>query len=114
MYNVGGLTVFGGTYPARIWAAYTKAALGDAPAVPFPLPDPRKIPPGKLITSPQLQKDSGYVYKPPSVTSPTTAKPGASTTAPTTAKTVPGTPTPTTRAPPVTAPGTPTPTTVKP
>ena len=65
MYNVGGLTVFGGTYPARIWAAYTKAALGNAPAIPFPLPDPRKIPPGKLITSPSLQKDSGYVYKPP-------------------------------------------------
>ena len=110
MYNVGGMTVFGGTYPARIWAAYTKAALGNAPAIPFPLPDPRKIPPGKLITSPQLQKDSGYVYKPPTVTSPTTAKPGASTTTgpTTTAHTVPGAPTPTTRAPPVTAPGPPT------
>ncbi len=36
MYNVGGLTVFGGTYPARIWAAYTKAALGDAPGDPLP------------------------------------------------------------------------------
>ncbi len=109
MYSVGGLTVFGGTYPARIWAAYTKAALTNVPDVDFPLPDPKKIPPGKLISSPQLLKDSGYVYKPPPPT-PTTAKgattttvPGATTT-PTTAKTVPGAPTTTpTRAPPVSA-----------
>jgi membrane peptidoglycan carboxypeptidase len=109
MYNVGGLTVFGGTYPARIWAAYTKAALGDAPAVPLPSPDPGRIPPGKLITSPSLQKDSGYVYRPPTATTtPRTAKGNGSTT------TAPSSPTPTTRAPPATtAPITP-PTTLKP
>jgi membrane peptidoglycan carboxypeptidase len=104
MYNVGGITVFGGTYPARIWAAYTKAALGDAPAVPFPLPDPRKIPGGKLISSPGLLKDSPFA-RPPATTT-TTAKGAKPTT--TTGPTVPGAPT--TRAPPVTA----SPPTVKP
>jgi penicillin-binding protein 1A len=37
MYNVGGITVFGGTYPARIWHDYMSAAL-DGPPVGFPPP----------------------------------------------------------------------------
>ncbi|MEN3315225.1 MAG: hypothetical protein V7605_1459 [Acidimicrobiaceae bacterium] len=40
MRNVGGITVFGGTYPARIWHEYMAAALGDGAAVPFPDPGP--------------------------------------------------------------------------
>ena len=94
MYNVGGLTVFGGTYPARIWAAYTKAALGNAPRSPSRRPIPGASPPGKLITSPSLQKDSGYVYRPPTATTtPRTSKSTPSTT------TATSSPTPTTRPP---------------
>ncbi len=40
MRNVGGITVYGGTYPARIWHEFMAAALGDGPAVGFPAPDP--------------------------------------------------------------------------
>lgn len=36
MRDVGGIEVFGGTYPARMWQAFTAAALADAPAIPFP------------------------------------------------------------------------------
>jgi penicillin-binding protein 1A len=54
------ISVFGGTYPASIWHAYTAAALSGAPAIDFPAPDPRKIPPGKLITSNQLRLDSPF------------------------------------------------------
>jgi len=43
MRNVGGITVFGGTYPARIWHEFTAAALGDGPAVAFPEPVPSGI-----------------------------------------------------------------------
>jgi len=40
MRNVGGITVYGGTYPARIWHEFMAAALGGGPAVGFPPPDP--------------------------------------------------------------------------
>jgi len=40
MRRVGGITVYGGTYPARIWHEYMAAALGDGPAVGFPEPEP--------------------------------------------------------------------------
>jgi membrane peptidoglycan carboxypeptidase len=37
--NVGGLnTFFGGSYPAKIWAAFMKAALKGQPVIPFPPP----------------------------------------------------------------------------
>ena len=57
MVNVGGITVFGGTYPARVWHAYSEAALQGQPAIVFPAPDSTKIPPPKFITSPGLQRD---------------------------------------------------------
>jgi penicillin-binding protein 1A len=57
MYDVGGITVFGGTYPTRVWNAYTEAGLKGQPAIAFPTPDPTKIPPPKFITSPGLQRD---------------------------------------------------------
>jgi membrane peptidoglycan carboxypeptidase len=99
MYNVGGITVFGGTYPARIWAAYTKAALANDPPVPFPLPDPRRIPGGKFITSLQLQKDSPFSAKFPGSTTTTSIK--GKTTTTDAGHSPPDTSTPTTRAPPV-------------
>ena len=45
------IEVSGGTYPARIWAAYTEAAVSDSP--PFPLFDPSAIPaPTTTTTTP--------------------------------------------------------------
>lgn len=41
MKNVGGRNVTGGSYPARIWGAYTAAVLSDAPSVDFPMPNTR-------------------------------------------------------------------------
>jgi penicillin-binding protein 1A len=49
MYNVGGITVFGGTYPARIWHDYMAAAL-EGPPVGFPPSDPP--PPGQYRAAP--------------------------------------------------------------
>jgi penicillin-binding protein 1A len=40
MRSVGGIRVFGGTYPAQIWHGYMAAALAATPAVGFPAPDP--------------------------------------------------------------------------
>jgi penicillin-binding protein 1A len=39
MRNVGGIRVFGGTYPAQIWHAYMTAALAGQPVAGFPAPD---------------------------------------------------------------------------
>ncbi len=39
MRSVGGIRVFGGTYPARIWNRFMSAALQDLPAEIFPKPD---------------------------------------------------------------------------
>ena len=97
MTNVGGITVFGGTYPARIWRTYTSAALKDQPSIDFPLPDPSKIPSGKLITSTQLRRDSPFDSLAPSSTVPT-----ATTGPPTTVPPPTSVPTATTKPPPPT------------
>jgi penicillin-binding protein 1A len=101
MTNVGGITVFGGTYPARIWHNYTQAALAGQPAIDFPGPDNSKIPGYRFITSPSLQRDSGFSGPPttffftPRRPTPTTTAPGQTgSTAPTT-KAPPTTPPPT-------------------
>ena len=39
MRNVGGIKVFGGTYPARVWHAYSAAVLENEPVMQFPQPD---------------------------------------------------------------------------
>jgi penicillin-binding protein 1A len=44
MTSVGGISVFGATYPADIWAAYMKAALRGVPVVNLTPPDPRLWP----------------------------------------------------------------------
>jgi len=91
MTDVGGITVFGGTYPARIWHTYTAAALADQPAIDFPAPDSGKIPYGRLITSSQLSRDSLFdsscCYSAPTprtrtTTGPPTTVPPPATTAP--------------------------------
>ena len=39
MHNVGGVRVFGGTYPAMIWQKFMTSMLTDQPIVPFAKPD---------------------------------------------------------------------------
>ena len=66
MFNVGGIAVYGGTYPARIWHDYMAAALAGVGPIDFPTPDYTKIPAGKYLYSPALAQDSvyGYSYSP--------------------------------------------------
>ncbi|HEX2274937.1 MAG TPA: transglycosylase domain-containing protein [Acidimicrobiales bacterium] len=51
MKSVGGITVFGGTYPARIWNAFMGPALANVPPVGFPPPD-APPPPGQFRGAP--------------------------------------------------------------
>ena len=52
MSDVGGIPVYGGTYPARTWHDFTEAVLAGQAALPFP--PPPALPPGTFITSPGL------------------------------------------------------------
>jgi penicillin-binding protein 1A len=49
MYNVGGVRVQGGSYPARIWGTFMADALKGEPSIDFPLPNSSLIPAGKFI-----------------------------------------------------------------
>ena len=49
MTSVGGRTVFGATYPAEIWAAYMKAALGNAPPTDFVAPNEKLWPKSERV-----------------------------------------------------------------
>ena len=50
MSDVGGIQVFGGTYPARIWQAFMAAELANQPAVPLPPAGPVCDRPGAPIS----------------------------------------------------------------
>ena len=50
MTDVGGIQVFGGTYPARIWQAFMAADLAGQPALPLPPAGPVCARPGAPIT----------------------------------------------------------------
>jgi len=50
MSNVGGITVFGGTYPARIWHQFMSTELDGAPVLPFAPPGPVCDRPGVFLT----------------------------------------------------------------
>ena len=58
MLNVGGITVQGGTYPARIWSAYMTAALAPLPSASFPSPDPDLIASGHYLDTHKISPDS--------------------------------------------------------
>jgi penicillin-binding protein 1A len=104
MRNVGGIRVFGGTYPARIWGAYMAQALDGLPVETFTEPDPSQIPAGKFIkdryssvrhlptttTSSSTSVLPGTTVPPTSVPAPTTTTTEAATTTtrPTTTTTV--------------------------
>ena len=80
MYDVGGIPVYGGTYPARIWHAYMSQALAGAPVLGFPLVNPSWILPSKFI----VPIDSPGAISAPTTTTTTTA-PVVTTTTSTTA-----------------------------
>jgi membrane peptidoglycan carboxypeptidase len=73
MTRVGGISVFGGTYPARVWKKYMDAELTGLPNLPFAPPDQKLWPPGKFID------ERGRGVGPPPTTT-TTADPNATTT----------------------------------
>jgi len=50
MNDVGGIQVFGGTYPARIWQAYMNSELAGQPAPPLPPAGPDCARPGAPMT----------------------------------------------------------------
>ncbi|MBV8960363.1 MAG: PBP1A family penicillin-binding protein [Actinobacteria bacterium] len=90
MFNVGGITVQGGTYPARIWSAYMTQALEPLPSVSFPAPDPDQIDSGHYLDTSKISHDSTTSS---SVPSPSSTVPPSSTSS-----TLPG-PTSTVRGP---------------
>jgi penicillin-binding protein 1A len=51
MTNVGGISVAGGTYPARIWNAFMAGALQSVAPAPFTGADPASVPPGVVLVS---------------------------------------------------------------
>ena len=69
MFDVGGIPVYGGTYPARIWHAFMTQALAGTPVLQFPVPNAALIPPGHFI----VPIDSpGAITTPPTSTTTTT------------------------------------------
>jgi 1A family penicillin-binding protein len=55
MRDVGGITVFGGTYPARIWEEYMAAALAGVAPVDFPAPE-NPVGGSRFVTVPGEQR----------------------------------------------------------
>ena len=49
MRDVGGIRVFGGSYPARIWKAYMEKALAGTPSVDFVAPDEKAFAKGECL-----------------------------------------------------------------
>src|SRR5258708_35093812 len=49
MTNVDGISVVGGSFPARIWKAFMEDALAGQPALDFPEPDPGQVPAGQFL-----------------------------------------------------------------
>jgi membrane peptidoglycan carboxypeptidase len=74
MTSVGGISVFGATYPADIWAAFMKAALRDVPVVDFTPPDEKLWPdPGQIDEYGRtVTHYRHYDYTPPPDTTPAT------------------------------------------
>ncbi len=104
MTNVGGISVWGASYPAEIWASYMKAALANAPVKEFVEPNEELWPRSAYIDDEGRDKDDYYSdYTPSQDSSTTTTAPLA--VPPETVTTVPPIVAPTT-APPDTVPRT--------
>jgi penicillin-binding protein 1A len=61
MYDVGGVSVFGGTYPARIFHDFMSSTLSGQPVEDFMAPDPSQIGPGRFLVA---QDSPGAITSP--------------------------------------------------
>ncbi len=96
MFDVGGIPVYGGTYPAEIWHAYMSQALAGQPALTFPQPNLALIPQGRFI----VPIDSpGSIVVPPTSSTTTTTGPNAGSGSPSTSSSTTIAPTTTSTAP---------------
>jgi membrane peptidoglycan carboxypeptidase len=102
MTNVGGISVFGASYPADIWRDFMKSALAKAPAVAFKAPNEKLWPRAQYIDEQNGRGTTSY-YSNYSNSSSTTTTPAIAP--PASVTTVPPIVAPTT-APPVTVPHT--------
>ncbi|MDQ4098038.1 MAG: transglycosylase domain-containing protein [Actinomycetota bacterium] len=55
MSNVGGIRVYGGTYPAMVWGAFMRAVEADKTPTRFPAPDPLTTRASKMLLLPGEQ-----------------------------------------------------------
>jgi penicillin-binding protein 1A len=84
MRDVGGIRVFGGTYPAAIWHQFMGGALQGLPPLSFPAPNPDQIPaPGPLTVAPPVRVRPTTSLSSPPPSRPTSTLPAPTTTAPT-------------------------------
>jgi membrane peptidoglycan carboxypeptidase len=104
MTNVGGISVFGATYPADIWKAYMEAAHENLPVVDFIEPDEDQWPSPGRIDEYGRKQGSYYRSSSSSDTTPTTVATVAPASVPPTS--APPIVSPTTSPPPVTKPPT--------
>jgi len=75
MRNVGGIAVTGGSYPARIWAAFMSGAHKDLPVMQFTPPDEKQWPAAQKID--EFGRSSGRPLLPRAhTTGPSTATTG--------------------------------------
>lgn len=100
MNNVGGINVFGGTFPALLWRNFMVQAMAGQPVLGFAAPGSTR--PGKFLQPPKgTETFGGSGSRPSAGTGPAPTRPpvtrGAPVSTPTTAA-----PPPTTEAPPVT------------
>jgi len=81
MTNVGGISVFGATYPAHIWAAFMKAALAKVPPTDFVPPNEQLWPRAEQIDE-QGRGFHSYFYDTPTTTVPVATAPVTTPKAP--------------------------------
>lgn len=65
MRNVGGRTVFGGTYPAQIWRQFMLGAVEGETNVPITAPDKSLWPKSRFISDKGRGKEAPPIVKPP-------------------------------------------------
>jgi penicillin-binding protein 1A len=97
MHGVGGVDVFGGTYPARVFRDFMSAGLAGQPVASFTAPDQSQIPPGHFLIA---QDSPGALTSPPPPPAPPPPPP-APGPAPAPAPAAPPPPAPTPAPPPV-------------
>jgi membrane peptidoglycan carboxypeptidase len=78
LQNIAGYSqIYGGTLPAKMWAAFMKAALLNTPVAPFPVVQLHPVAPSPTPSSPSATPSA-----PPSSSAPATSAPASSVTSP--------------------------------